>query len=63
MGKIRCLKCNTILESKYRHDFQECECGNFVDGGNDYMRIGGDASLIQVWCEEKKEWINQNEII
>lgn len=43
MGKIRCTKCNTVLESKHRHDFVKCSCdnGTFVDGGNDYIRCGG----------------------
>ena len=32
---IKCLVCNTILESKHQHDFQQCNCSNgaFVDGG------------------------------
>jgi len=43
MGKIQCLNCGEILESKYRHDFQMCDCKNksFVDGGNTYLRVGG----------------------
>lgn len=43
MGKVKCLECGRILESKYRHDFVECGCPNntFVDGGNDYLRFGG----------------------
>lgn len=51
MSKVKCLKCNTILESKYRHDFVQCKCENktFVDGGNDYCRYGGaDLSLVEV---------------
>ena len=30
---VKCLSCNTVLESKYRHDFQCCRCDNqtFVD--------------------------------
>lgn len=30
---IKCLQCNTVLESKYQHDFQSCSCSNqaFVD--------------------------------
>lgn len=42
MGKIKCLQCGTILESKSVHDFQACTCPNeaFVDGGNDYLRYG-----------------------
>lgn len=42
---IRCKKCGDIIESKTRHDYQECSCGAvFVDGGIDYQRIGGDAN-------------------
>lgn len=55
MGKIICLKCNEILESKYRHDFVQCSCDNesFVDGGNDYMRVGGkDMSLIEMIMDD-----------
>lgn len=38
----RCLKCNDIIESKYRHDFVWCSCESiFVDGGLDYARYGG----------------------
>ena len=51
MGTIKCLKCGAILESKHRHDFVQCPCENesFVDGGNDYTRIGGkDLKLIKV---------------
>lgn len=43
MGKVKCLECGVVLHSKYRHDFQQCECPNqtFVDGGDDYLRFGG----------------------
>ena len=38
-NKARCLDCNTIVESQYRHDFKHCPCGNLaVDGGKDYAR-------------------------
>lgn len=41
MSKIRCLECGDIIESKHRHDFVRCSCGNaFVDGGSDYLRFG-----------------------
>lgn len=56
VNKIKCLKCNTILESKSVHDFQSCKCGNFVDGGLDYCRIGGDFENILTWNWEKDEW-------
>ena len=43
MNKIKCSQCGEILESKFRHDFQQCQCSNetFIDGGNDYCRCGG----------------------
>ena len=53
-NSVKCLMCNTILESKHRHDFQQCSCSNgaFVDGGLSYNRVGGkDLSLIENLCE------------
>lgn len=36
---VKCGKCNDIIESKHRHDFVTCPCGNVsVDGGLDYAR-------------------------
>lgn len=51
MSRALCLKCRTLLESKTRHDFAACGCENqsFIDGGSDYLRMGGvdmDAILI-----------------
>lgn len=35
----KCLNCNEVLESKHRHDFVMCSCGNLaVDGGRDYIK-------------------------
>ena len=53
-NSVKCLICNTILESKYRHDFVMCPCPNqtFTDGGLSYNRVGGkDLSLIDNLCE------------
>ena len=49
LNKAKCLRCGDIIESKHRHDFRECRCGNlFVDGGKDYIRIGcEDLSLYE----------------
>lgn len=42
VNKARCRKCDDVIESKFRHDFQSCSCGAiFVDGGLDYCRRGG----------------------
>lgn len=39
---IRCLRCNTVAESKWGHDFHPCECGAvYADGGKDYLRRVG----------------------
>jgi len=42
-NRVQCLECGAILESKFTHDFQQCDCPNqtFVDGGQDYSRYGG----------------------
>ena len=35
----KCLVCNEVVESKHRHDFAICKCGNVaVDGGKDYLK-------------------------
>jgi hypothetical protein len=40
-NKAKCLVCNTVIESKSRHDFVTCPCGNLhVDGGSDYLKRG-----------------------
>jgi len=60
MGKIKCLVCNEVLESKSRHDFVMCKCENqsFVDGGNDYMRVGGkDLFKIALYNPDADEWV------
>lgn len=51
---VKCLVCNTVLESKYRHHFSGCNCDNqaFCDGGLDYQRISAkDLDLIENLCE------------
>ena len=49
MGKkIKCRKCKSVIESKSRHDFVWCKCkAIFIDGGNDYTRIGGNFEDIE----------------
>ena len=38
---IRCKLCKEILVNGHRHDFVSCKCGIFIDGGDEYLRIGG----------------------
>ena len=54
---IKCLVCNTILESKHRHDFVKCHCPNETacDGGLEYQRIlAMDLDLIEILSEYKE---------
>lgn len=38
-NRAKCRLCGDIVESKHRHDFVTCGCGEIsVDGGNDYHR-------------------------
>lgn len=51
---IKCLVCNTVLESKHQHNFRSCGCKNqsFVDGGLLYTRTGAvDLDLVENLCE------------
>lgn len=54
--KIRCLKCNDIIESLSQHDFKYCKCGACsIDGGKAYTRIGGDFEYINCIYEDGTE--------
>lgn len=39
---VVCLNCGEKLESRHRHDYVTCGCGNeaMVDGGHEYARYG-----------------------
>jgi hypothetical protein len=52
VAKVKCITCDTFIESVHRHDFKWCNCPHdsdtriFIDGGNDYIRMGfGDKAL------------------
>jgi len=54
--KLRCIKCKDVVESKSVHDFQGCKCGAiFIDGGNEYTRIGGYPEDMEWEKEEENE--------
>jgi hypothetical protein len=55
INKIRCKKCDDVIESNHRHDFKNCKCGAVaVDGGKEYLRRCGEANDY----EELSETIN-----
>ena len=48
----RCRKCDTVIESRHRHDFVWCKCqAIFVDGGLDYIRAGGNPEDFESLAE------------
>lgn len=54
--KIKCLKCNDIIESLSRHDYRNCKCGTCsIDGGYEYTRIGGDPKQIHIVNDDGTE--------
>ena len=55
-----CRLCGDTIESKYRHNFVTCKCGEiFVDGGTDYLRRGANNNLYNII--EKSEYRNDEE--
>ena len=47
-NKLRCKKCNDIIESKNNHDMVYCQCGAiYVDGGNEYQRYGWSGGNVE----------------
>ena len=51
---VKCLVCNSVLESRYRHNYVQCSCPNEVatDGGLVYQRIlAKDLDLVENLCE------------
>ena len=57
---VRCKKCDTVLESKHRHDFVRCPCGVFVDGGTDYCRGGWPDGKYEDWVEVLHEYADDH---
>lgn len=52
----KCVLCEDIVESKYRHDFVYCKCGEiFVDGGLEYQRAGANSFENFIDLSEYKE--------
>ena len=51
---VKCLVCNTVLESRHRHHYNQCQCRNeaAVDGGLVYQRVlAKDLDLVENLCE------------
>lgn len=51
---VKCLVCNSILESKHQHHYVQCSCSNeaATDGGLSYQRyMAKDLDLVENLCE------------
>ena len=51
---VKCLVCDTVLESKHRHHYNQCQCRNecATDGGLVYQRVlAKDLDLVENLCE------------
>ena len=52
-SKVKCLMCDEIIQSMYRHDFKWCKCRNIaVDGGGDYLKITYNSDKYEILLEE-----------
>ena len=61
-NKIRCKKCNEIIESTHRHNFKFCQCGAVaVDGGKDYLRRSGNREDWEELSEFEEERIGRKD--
>lgn len=61
--KLKCAVCNDIIESKSVHDFRPCGCGAiFVDGGDEYTRMGGEAYNILMVDKDDGKWRTLEEL-
>jgi hypothetical protein len=60
MSKGICILCGDIMESKHRHDFVTCKCGeSFLDGGDDYMR----GTMTTYPIAKEYEWMTSEEFL
>ena len=59
--KVKCVICKAVIQSKHRHDFVSCKCGQiFIDGGDDYTRVGGIKNILKQ--NDKGEWVAWMEV-
>jgi hypothetical protein len=62
INAVKCLICGDIIQSRHRHDFVTCSCGNIsVDGGNDYnRRVGSGVGFVELYAEPVDEKSEEN---
>lgn len=59
----RCLTCNDVIESRHRHEYVRCTCGNIaVDGGRVYLKRAFPALPPSDWLEDLSEYESEEEL-
>lgn len=39
LNAAKCLKCGDVIQSRFRHEYVSCKCGDIsVDGGTSYIK-------------------------
>lgn len=74
-NRVKCKLCGDIIESKRRHDYVTCSCGEIsIDGGNDYMHarfnnpenficIDDEGNEIVPKMKEEKEVVQESKMV
>lgn len=58
-NKIKCKKCEDIIESKNTNDYKRCSCGAVaIDGGKDYLKRIGNEKDYEELSEIKDNNVN-----
>ena len=56
---IRCLTCDTVIESMHRHDFRWCAC--YPDNGDYAIAVDGGQSYLRMVAGNKAQWVEETE--
>ena len=63
MNRCKCKLCGDVIQSRHRHDFVRCKCGEiFTDGGEDYVRRGAMTSFENLIDLPGPEEVHQEEL-
>jgi hypothetical protein len=63
-----CKTCDTTYFSRARHDFNACPCwisserktGGYVDGGRDYLKVGGRGVIVKILITQTDEELHHD---
>ena len=52
LNAVQCNRCRRVLVSMHRNDFAECGCGQFTDGGFDYVHRSMDVMPVGMYLRK-----------